>query len=133
MNRRTLLAALPAAVVAPGVAMADQHDPLVPLYHEWLEARRTWRVLADLPGNENFDDPRLLAVQAREYAAEEAMLTLKPTSLEGIAALAALSWDYVNPGLTDPVEFAEQARHIDCRAVMAIWKACTGLDGYPVT
>lgn len=136
MSRRTLLTALPASGVAlalPAAAMADQPDPLVPLYREWLDARRAWRELADLPGNGNWDDPRSLAAEARENAAEEAMLTLKPTSLEGIGALAALAWVYVSPGATDPDEFADRAKSYDCRAVMALWKACTGKDGYPVT
>jgi hypothetical protein len=136
MFRRTLLTALPASGVAlalPAVAMADQPDPLVPLYREWLDARREWRELSDLPGNGDFDDPRSLAAEARESAAEEAMLTLKPTSLEGIGALAALAWVYVSPSNTDPGEFAELAQSYDCRAVIALWKACTGNEGYPVT
>lgn len=136
MSRRTLLTALPAtggALALP--AFADSHvpDPLVPLYHEWLDARREWRELADLSGNGNWDDPRFLAAEARESNAEAAMLAGKPTSLEGVGALAALAWVYVNPGCTDPEQFAEQAKSYDCRAVMAIWKACTGKEGYPVT
>jgi tRNA-dihydrouridine synthase len=71
--------------------------------------------------------------EARENRAEELMLELAPTSLKGIAALAALAWVYVNPGCTDPEEFAECAQTYDCRAVMAIWRACTGRDGYPTT
>jgi len=136
MKRRQFLTNLPAA---SGVFIASSHslpaaaqtDPLVPLYHEWLDARRTWRALAELPGNGNFDDPRSLAAEARESAAEEAMLTLTPTSPEGIAALAALAWAGVAPGTTDPEEFAERERDHDCRVVRAIWKACTGGDGYP--
>ncbi|MEQ5870029.1 hypothetical protein J4E08_08955 [Sagittula sp. NFXS13] len=136
MSRRALLTALPASGVAlalPAVTMADRPDPLVPLYREWRDARRTWLELADLPGNGDWDDPRSLAAEARENAAEEAMLTLKPTSLEGIGALAALAWLYVSPATTNPHEFAERAKSYDCRAVMALWKACTGKDGYPVT
>ena len=136
MSRRTLLTALPATGVAlalPAAAASREVDPLVPLYAEWLDARREWRELADLPGNEDWDDPRSLAAVARENSAEEQMLTIKPTSPEGIGALAALAWAYVNPGYTDPEEFAERAKSYDCRAVMAIWKACTGLNGYPVT
>lgn len=136
MKRRDVMKFAPAVGVAlapPPAAQADQPDPLVPLYREWLDARRVWRELADLPGNGNWDDPRSLAAEARENAAEEAMLTLKPTSLEGIGALAALAWVYVCPGTTDPDEFPEQAQTYDCRAVIALWNACTGLDGYPVT
>lgn len=136
MSRRTLLTALPASGVAlalPTAAASRETDPLVPLYQKWLEARREWRELADLPGNEDWDDPRSLAAEAREISAGEQMLRLKPTTLEGIGALAALAWVYVEPASTDPEEFAEEAKSYDCRAVMAIWNACTGLDGYPVT
>ena len=135
MSRRTLLTALPATGVAlalPSTGTANVTDPLVHLYQEWLNARREWEALAHLPGNKNLDDPRSLDAEAREYAAEAQMLMIKPTSLEGIAALTALAWVYVNPGCTDPEEFAERAKSYDCRTVMAIWSACTGQDGYPV-
>ena len=136
MSRRTLLSALPvagAAAALPFAAMAKGSDPMVPVFEEWLEARRIWRELADFPGNEDWDDPRSLAAEARENRAEELMLELAPTSLEGIAALAALAWVYVNPGCANPEEFAERAQTYDCRAVMAIWHACTGRDGYPTS
>jgi hypothetical protein len=136
MSRRSLLTALPAsgaALALPAAGTAHVSDPVVPLYHEWLEARQEWRELAELPGNEDWDDPRSLAAQAREDAAELQMLAMKPTSLEGMAALAALAWCYAGPGCTDPDELAQRAQTGDCRAIIAIWKACTGLGGYPVT
>ncbi|MBL3575592.1 hypothetical protein JMK10_00280 [Rhodovulum sulfidophilum] len=141
MKRRTFFAAAPLAVLpGSGVALADAPqldqasavDPLVTLYREWLSARREWRELADLPGNENWDDPRSLAAEARENDAEDMMLALKPASLEGIAALAALAWSLVIPGRADAEVFEVQVQSYDCRAIAAIWKACTGLDGYPV-
>ncbi|MGY9045989.1 hypothetical protein P775_17445 [Puniceibacterium antarcticum] len=133
MSRRNFLSALPASGVAlalPAAAMSDQPDPVVPVYREWLDARRTWRELADLPGNGNWQDPRSLAAEAREEVAQEAMLALKPTSLEGVGALAALAWFYVSPASNDEADHAEAH---DCRAIMAIWCACTGKDGYPET
>ncbi|MCE8548312.1 hypothetical protein KBY25_21065 [Ruegeria pomeroyi] len=136
MSRRAILSALPAsgvALTAPQLAQAQTHDPILPLYQEWLDARGEWRELADLPGNGNWDDPRSAAAAAREDVAEQQMFTLQPTTLEGIGALAAVAWCYVKPDCTDPEEFAELAKSYDCRAVMAIWKACTGQDGYPVT
>ncbi|WP_306043866.1 hypothetical protein [Mameliella sp. MMSF_3455] len=129
----TALPATGAALTFSPAAAASEPDPLVPLYHEWLDARRTCRALAALPGNEDWDDPRAVAAEARETAAEKQMLTLKPTSFEGIGALAALAWVFVGPATLDPQEFAEQAQSFECRALMAIWKACTGQDGYPVT
>ena len=136
IDRRTLLTALPAsgaALVLPSSGTAHSPDPVVLLYHEWLNARQEWRELAELPGNEDWDDPRSLAAEARELAAEGKMLALTPSTLEGVGALAALAWIYVSPGTTDPEKFAERAKSPDCRAVIAIWKACTGLEGYPIT
>jgi hypothetical protein len=134
MSRRTLCIALPAAgLVAPAAASPQAPDPMVILYREWLDVRRTVRDLMNLPGNEEWDDPRILAAQDREDAIEREMLETRPTSIEGIAALAALAWVYVHPGLTDPEEFVHFAQSRDCQAVIALWKACTGLDGYPMT
>lgn len=136
MSRRTLFTALPAsgaALAFPQTAHAGTSDPLVPLYHEWLAARREWLELAKLPDNGNWDDPRSLAAEDREYAAERKMLELTPVSLEGAAALAAVAWVYVSPGCTDPDEFAERAQSRECRALMAIWRAGTGRNEYPQT
>ncbi len=134
MSRRTLMLALPTSGVTlalPAAAMADQPDPLVPLYREWLDARQIWSNLANLPGNGNSLDPESFAAEARVFAAEEAMLTIKPTSLEGLAALAALAWSYVGPCATDTDEFERQAQMYECRAIMAIWGACTGKNSWP--
>ena len=136
LSRRTLLTALPVAGMAaalPLSAEAKVPDPMLALYHEWLEARQTWKELAELPGNGNWDGPKFLAAEAREASAEKLMLETAPTSFEGIGALAAVAWVYVTPGVTDPQLFDEMAQSLDCRAVVAIWRACTGLDGYPTT
>lgn len=137
MNRRAMLTAGPASIAAlalPEMADAEpKTDPIVALYHEWIDARRTWRDLADLPGNERWDDPRSLEAEDRQDRAERLMLDLTPISKEGIAALSALAWFLVSPATNDPEKFAVRAQSYDCRALMAIWRACTGLDGYPVT
>lgn len=136
MSRRTLLTALPAsgaALALPNSGTAYSPDPVALLYHEWLNARQEWRELAELPGNGDFDDPRSLAAQDRELRIEDQMLALRPTSLEGIAGLAALAWNYVEPGFIDADELAEHTQSGECRTIIAIWKACTGLDGYPIT
>lgn len=106
-------------------------DPVVVAYDEWLAARREWRELAELPGNGDFDDPRSLAAEYRERVAMFEMLQNEPTSLAGIGALAALLWSDVSPGFIDPIEFERRANYVDCLATEAIWKACTGKDGYP--
>ncbi|KRS19745.1 hypothetical protein [Roseovarius indicus] len=136
MSRRTILTALPvsgAALALPASGTACSPDPVASLYREWLDTRKEWRELAELPGNGDFDDPRSIAAQAREFRIEKQMLALRPTSLEGIAGLAALAWAYVDPGFIDADELAEHAQSGDCRTIVAIWKACTGLEGYPIT
>ncbi len=126
MSRRSLLAALPAA------AATLAEDPILPVFRDWLDARRTWLALAELPGNGDWDDPRSIAAAERWDTAEARMLELGATTPEGIAALATLAWDYIRPGTFDPEEFALAARAPECRAVMAIWQACTGQVGYPL-
>lgn len=100
-------------------------DPILPLYEEWLATRREWQRLSELPGNEDWDDPRSKAAEKREMILEDQMLQLRPTTLEGVGALAALAWAYINPGQLDPDEC------YDCRTIVAIWQACTGKEGYP--
>lgn len=131
VTRRCILSATGVALAVPHLAQASTPDPLVPLYREWLSARREWRALSDLPGNEDWDDPRSIAAELRENRAAAQMLDIEPSSPEGIAALVALAWYYVHPGTLDPEEFAFQAETIECRALTAIWRACTGKDGYP--
>jgi hypothetical protein len=136
LSRRTLLAALPASTVAlalSGDASAAASDPVLPVYREWLEARRLWWELSQLPENGDFDDPRSVAAMERETAAEDLMVTLTPTSIEGIAALAAVAWVYADPGITDTETYDEHARSFECALALAIWRACTGLEGYPIT
>lgn len=136
LSRRSLLAALPAAsalAALPGAATAADADPVVSIYRDWLAAREEWRVLSCLPGNDDWDDPRSLDAQAREDAAEEKMLAIKPTSLEGIGALVALAWAYAGPSVTDPESYGADVQSMDCRALMAIWTICTGKEGYPET
>lgn len=134
LTRRNLLSALPAsglAVALPQVAPAATPDPVVVAYDEWLSARREWRELSELPGNEDWDDPRSLAADERERVAMFAMLQNEPTSLEGIGALAALLWRDISHGCTEPDEIKDHPNYIECLTVEAIWKACTGADGYP--
>lgn len=132
-NVITGLAALPATSALPFPAQAAHFDPVVQHYHEWLDARRDWRAREKLPDNRNHDTPEMLEAEARETEAENQMLQLTPTTLEGIAAMVSLAWCYQGPCTTDPEMYANEASSVDCQAMMAIWRACTGQDGYPVT
>lgn len=135
VSRRKLLSVLPASALALGAPQnveAETADPVVPLYHAWLEARREWRELAELPENGNFDDPRSLAAEKREHSLLFEMLDLTPTSTAGVAALAAVAWDYAGSGMISAEDLEQRVQEPECRAIMAIWKACTGKDGHPV-
>ncbi|WP_370049328.1 MULTISPECIES: twin-arginine translocation signal domain-containing protein [Salipiger] len=135
-SRRAFLKGLPAASAAlmlPSVASASAPDPVVAHYHDWLDARREWRELAELPENRNWDGPAMIAAQERGYQAEDEMLAHCATSPEGVAALVAIAWVYAGPTSTDPEIFDREASSIESRALRAAWRACTGDEGYPVT
>ncbi|SFD16827.1 hypothetical protein [Salipiger profundus] len=134
-TRRALLKGLPAAsaaMVLPQLAEASHSDPVVRHYKEWLAARRDWRALSNMPGNEDFDHPASRAAEAREDQAERGMLAQPPSSAEGVAALVALSWFYNYPGHSD-VGCAEYAGDMALEPLLSIWRACTGKEEVPVT
>lgn len=66
MKRRLFLAA-PGLLAAPLIARAGHADAeLLHHYRLWVQARRDWYRLADLPGNENWDSrPPLMPSCAR--------------------------------------------------------------------
>ncbi|WP_121634141.1 hypothetical protein [Tropicibacter alexandrii] len=135
-TRRALLAAMPAtgaALALPSVASAEAPDPVVRAYHDWMAARREWGALMGRPEHGNGDTTPVLDAQQREYEAEERMLTETPTSLEGIAALSALAWYTMGPSSTDPEQFAREVDTHESRLILALWRGCTGQDGYPVS
>ena len=135
-SRRALLKGLPvasAALMLPSAAPASAPDPVVAHYYDWLNARREWRALSELPGTEKLDTPETRDAGAREDRAELGMLSNAPTSPEGIAALIALAWVYLRPHPSDHTAYAELSQSPDCGPLLAIWRACTGRDGFPET
>lgn len=125
MNRRDILAALPAVAFAPrAVSAADVPDPILPLYRQWQEARAEWHALADLPGNENWDSAATVEADARENAAFWAMLDMTPVTMEGVAALAHVLWTLEGPspppGTADYEESLTQPAN---RIMAALWRA----------
>lgn len=134
LTRRSLLSALPASGLAaalPQVAPAAAPDPVVLIYQEWLAARRECRRMAYMEGNENLDLPEYIEAEKRENRAETDLLETAPTSIEGIGALAAFAWSEVCPQTMIREEFEWRANAFECQAVLAIWRACTGGEGYP--
>lgn len=132
-TRRAVMAALPVSAAFARPVPVETTDPIIALYQEWLKVRREWAALSKLPGNENWEDPRSLEAHKKEDRLLDQILQTRPTTFEGVSALAAVAWVFAGPGRIDPVEMAEEAKSVECQAIMAIWKSCTGLSGYPVT
>ncbi len=106
-------------------------DPVIPVYHEWLAARREWRALAEIPGNENMDTPQMVACEQRIRQAAMRMLQVQPTTLPGIGAIVALLWAGEKSMYLSIEEGASDDTVIEQLAVQSIWRACTGRGGYP--
>ena len=109
----------------------DTSDPALVAYAEWIEARRECNRLAYSPDHESMDTPEYIEADKRERRAEIDLLESAPTSLAGIGALAAFAWTEVRPQTTDPEKFEWLANDHKCQSVLAIWRACTGQEGYP--
>lgn len=133
MNRRALLAALPASGLALATpADASANDPILPLYHEWIAAMREWVRLMDMPGNEDFDWPESIAANNRADHAMFAMIELTPTSVEGLAALSHVMWYLSGPCFRpDQPEYEEQCEEPAKKAMLAIWRAASGEADHP--
>lgn len=141
-DRRQFLAAAPAcavgalasgAIVAGEASAAEVIDPIVPLFHEWVAARREWYRYADVPGNGNFDMPESLAAQEREDAAFWAMNDMTPSSLAGVAALATVLWDLIGPPVDESHdEFGVFADFPENKLIRAIYRAGSGESGLPL-
>lgn len=135
ISRRTLLATMPMAGAALALpASASDEDPILSHYRNWLAARQEWLDLAELPGNGNFDSPASKAVEKRDFASQERMAAITPTSSAGIAALLHLYWveygPYGTPGSEKLIEQCEERPH---KLILEIWRGVTGGDdtSYP--
>ncbi|MFE3836937.1 hypothetical protein [Pseudogemmobacter sonorensis] len=138
-NRRRLFGAIPAfsfgALVDAGASSAKtkgESDPILPLFREWVAARKEWYRHADPPGNGNWDMPESKAAEARENAAFRAVLEMTPTSMAGIAALATVMWD-----LNEAVDgshcegLAETVEQQNEKLIAAIYRAASGRNEIP--
>ncbi|QDL90471.1 hypothetical protein FDP22_00875 [Paroceanicella profunda] len=131
ITRRTLLAA-PALALPLGAAV-DGHSRILSHYQNWLAARAEWWRLSEIPGNEEYDDPRSLAAKETEYSEIAALLSLPPQTQAELAAFSHILWNRVGPtSLPDTDGFREEMREPGCRAMLAIWQATSGSSTYPV-
>ncbi len=136
INRRTLLAAIPAssgALAFPVVGMASQKaDPILPLYREWCDARAEWIHYSEMPGNEDWKWPESTDSAAREDAAFFRMIDMTPVSMEGLAALAHVHWDTDGPVHVETREnFTVECNQSGNKLMAAIWRGASGQNGLP--
>lgn len=148
MNRRDLLttgplAALSAALAAgdvtaataqavPALARAEDEDPILPIYRQWVAARKEWYRSIDLPENDKWDMPESKAAEAIENDAFWAMIDMTPTSMAGIAALIHVLWDLDGPGVpADSEDFLGRVDDPPCKLMAAIWRGASGQQGLP--
>lgn len=131
-SKAAALATLPAAALATS-AMAGAEDPVLPLYRQWMAARRDWYRHTGADVLEDWDEnPASKAAQDREDAAFWAMVDMAPTSMAGIAALAHVLWDVEGPSAWPGSEtYSEQARAPSCKLMLQIWRATSGQSGMP--
>lgn len=136
-TRRNLLLALPVAGLAaavPALANADEEDPILPLYRQWLAARDDWHRHADLPGNEDWNAPQSQAASDRKQAAFSAMVEMTPTSMAAMAALIHVLWDLDGPTLSEGSEgYLAEAEEPNCKLMRALWRGASGQHGFPPT
>lgn len=78
---------------APLTSTVPVLDPVLPIYREWLEARKNWADAAKIEGNENHDHPQSIEWARREDEAFAALIGLKPVTAEGMRALAHVIWE----------------------------------------
>lgn len=134
LTRRAALCAVP-AILTPLATLAGTanqgDDPMLPLYREWLSARKDWLRASELPGNGNFDHPASLEASGREEHALELMIQTVPTSLVGIAALVHALWALMGAASLNEAIFREECQKPHNRLLIAIWKATTGREGVP--
>ncbi len=142
MNRRDILAAVPAMAMMPCAAASrpmpnfmagsGNEDPILPHYREWLAAKTQWWRWCEHPGNGNWDFPESVDADRREEAAFEAMMRTPATTMEGMAALAHVLWNVAGPSACeDTAEFEEQCRKYEFQPALALWRSATGQDGLP--
>ncbi|MGR3464078.1 hypothetical protein [Limimaricola sp.] len=128
LTRRSLLAGLPAAAVAPAAMAAPATDPMIALYKEWAEARALWVHLAETSPSGDANEPECEAAWDRKEAALFAMMQGQATSVEGIRMLACVMWDEEGWTNATPDDIDDDPLHYDVlRLLKAIIRSAEGI------
>lgn len=121
-------------MIEPGT-MHDAGDPIMPLYHDWLDLRAKWRRCSDMPREDSIDPvdaPECKAVYNRAWEVFEELAGIEPVSLHGLAALAHVLWIMKGPAsLPNTPAFKEECAIPENRIIAAIWRAVSGETGFP--
>jgi hypothetical protein len=134
LTRRAVLTSAPVLAVSMAAApvMAEigmsKEDPIMAVYRDWCTAREEWFDLSD-----TFPEPPELDEAAnREFDAFYRMAEMQPVTMEGMAALAHVFWNYEGPqGATGSALYEEECGTRSNRLVAAIWRAGSGEAGVP--
>ena len=99
-------------------------------YAEWLTANATWNDFIrneDAIGSAEYDEVTATLRQAREAASKA-----PPRCPDDLAALLHIWWDEYGPYLTeDDLDLADEAHDPAPLFIARMWRAATGLDGWP--
>lgn len=90
LTRRSLLAGLPAAAVAPAAMAALAADPHPRWLKEWHHLTVAGELAAQKPGAGDADTPECLALEARRMEIEDRLCEIPATTVAGAAA--QLEW-----------------------------------------
>lgn len=108
MPRRSVLAALPATGMAfAATASAEENDPVLDLYQEWLKALLGWQRLSRMNGHAE-DTQEMIDLVDRRFDLLDQIVDSTPRSLEGVAALAHVTWEEAGPCILEGAEGSEE-------------------------
>ncbi|WP_152534632.1 hypothetical protein [Martelella sp. AD-3] len=111
-------------------------DPTLFHYRVWRAVRAEWcRALIQVESGQT-TVKNLDAIQRRELEARDALISLTPTTLNGIAAIAHLLWDELGPSkanLSEGEYAARCASDPTLKMIAAIWRAADGSHTPPLT
>ncbi len=126
MNRRALLKAMPAVLVAgamPAVAVAVTVDPMVGLADAYVAAFNEWEAESAKDDGGNFDTPRHLELdEIKEVLAEK----MEATPISSAACFAAFCrYVHVDNFIGDEIEQFPDMRRWQWKKIMEWSKATT--------